>query len=403
MKLSEYIKSHWDETIRVEREGNENLIGLPYPYFVSAIKGMFQEMYYWGTFFSSKGLYLLGKEGMVKNSVDDMFYMVEKYGYMPNGTHRALLGRSQPPLLSEMVRDLYGIYKDPVWLRTAYEILKKEYKFWMEKRITESGLNRYGFDATEENIPGFAAMLKDRLKDLDFSGMTDREIVENMMCDAESGWDFNPRCVLHQTEYNYVDLNGILYGFCENMAYFASKLSNGEESVWKERAKKRKGLIRELLFDGKVFRDYNFKTKKHSEVFSIASYFLLWSGAVTEKEAASMVENLSLLECEYGVATCDEGKRDTTYQWDRPNGWPPMQYILVHGLLRYGYKAEALRIAKKYVNLVEDMFEKTGKIWEKYNVVEGSIKVKDEYKMPEILGWTAGIYLDFKNLLGEEW
>ena len=79
-----------------------------------------------------------------------------------------------------------------------------------------------------------------------------------------------------------------------------------------------------------------------------------------------------------------------------------MHYIVVYGLLHYGYKEEALRIAKKYTSSIEDIFEKTGTLWEKYNVLEGSTNVKDEYKMPEILGWTAGIYLDFKNLLGEE-
>ena len=44
MNLSEYIKSHWEDTVRLERVGNGNLMGLPYPYFVPSIKGAFQEM-----------------------------------------------------------------------------------------------------------------------------------------------------------------------------------------------------------------------------------------------------------------------------------------------------------------------------------------------------------------------
>ncbi|MBQ2941428.1 MAG: alpha,alpha-trehalase [Clostridia bacterium] len=401
MKLSEYIKSHWDDTVRLEREGNERLVGLPYPYFVPSIKGAFQEMYYWDTFFAAKGIYLCGKEAMVKNNADNMLYMIEKFGYMPNGSHRGLFGRSQPPLLSETVKDLYGIYKDPVWLSAAYNVLKKEYKFWTSGRNTETGLNRYGFDATEENIPSFANMIKGRLKGLDFSGMSDREIVENEMSDAESGWDFNPRCELCQTEFNHVDLNGILYGFECNMAYFSIELANGEENLWKERADRRKALIHELLFDGETFRDYNFKKKEHSPIFSAASFYILWAGAATDEEAASTVKKLPLLEREHGVAVCEEGERNTVYQWDFPNGWAPMHYIVVYGLLRYGYREDALRIAKKYVTAIEGIFEKTGTLWEKYNVVEGSTNVKDEYEMPEMLGWTAGIYLDFKNLLGE--
>ena len=85
--------------MRLERKGNDRLVGLPYEYFVPSITGMFQEMYYWDTFFSAKGLFLSGREALVKSSVDDMFYLVDKFGYMPNGSHMGLISRSHPPFL----------------------------------------------------------------------------------------------------------------------------------------------------------------------------------------------------------------------------------------------------------------------------------------------------------------
>ena len=97
MKLVNYIKEHWDDTVRLERTGNDTLIGLPYEYFVPSVKGMFQEMYYWDTFFTAKGLFLCGREALVKSTVEDMFYLVDKFGFMPNGSNLGLLGRSQPP------------------------------------------------------------------------------------------------------------------------------------------------------------------------------------------------------------------------------------------------------------------------------------------------------------------
>ena len=60
---------------------------------------------------------------------------------------------------------------------------------------------------------------------------------------------------------------------------------------------------------------------------------------------------------------------------------------------RYGFKNDASRIAKKYVNLVDKVFDETQNLWEKYNVVDGSIDVVDEYKMPTMMGWSAGVYL----------
>lgn len=67
--------------------------------------------------------------------------------------------------------------------------------------------------------------------------------------------------------------------------------------------------------------------------------------------------------------------------------------------MNYGYSEDAERIAKKYVDLVDENFKTTGNIWEKYNVVDGSIHVTNEYNMPPMLGWTAGVYLFCKHIL----
>lgn len=402
MDLKKYIEKHWDDTKRLERTGNDKLIGLPYEYFVPTAKGMFQEMYYWDTYFASKGLFLCGKEDLVKSSAEDMFYLVDKFGYMPNGSHMGLISRSQPPFLCMMVSDIYAVYKDKVWLKGAYEILKKEYEFWMTKRMTPSGLNRYGYEQERGDIQNDIKTIKTRLKDYDFKDRTDEDIVLNVMCDAECGWDFNPRCDMHQTDFNYVDLNSILYLFEKNMGDFAKIIGNGEEERFYEAAEERKKKINTLLFDGEKFMDYNYKTGEHSKVFSGASFFPLWAGAADEKNAASTIECLNRLEYDYGVAACEKGERNgIKYQWDYPNGWPPLHYILVHGLDNYGYKDDAERIAQKYVRSMEKIFKKTHALWEKYNVTDGSIKVTDEYKMPTMLGWTAGVYLDLLNYLGE--
>lgn len=410
MELTDYIRNNWDATVRLTREGDGRIEGLPYEYFVPSITGMFQEMYYWDTFFSGKGLLLSGKENLLKSAVDDMLYLVHKHGYMPNGSHHGLIGRSQPPFLSEMVKDVYTVFRDPVWLLGAYAMLKKEYDFFMSRRITPCGLNRYGYNMEEGDVPGLAAMIRGRLSGFDFSGYSDEAIVESVMCDAESGWDFNPRCEtesdgtnrgefkMHQTEFVHVDLNSLLYNEEKNMAFFAQVLDNGESDLWETRASSRKKRMQELLYDGNAMMDYNYVTKTHSRIFSAASFYPLWAGVLTEEEAASTVRNLPRLEKDFGVAVCEKGPRITAYQWDYPNGWAPIHYLVIHGLLRYGYTEDAKRIAKKYVDAMERIFSETGALWEKYNVEDGSIRVTDEYKMPEMLGWTAGVYLDCKNV-----
>jgi len=402
MKLVNYIKEHWDDTVRLERTGDDGLIGLPYEYFVPSVKGMFQEVYYWDTFFTAKGLFLCGREALVKSTVEDMFYLVDKFGFMPNGSNISLLGRSQPPFLSGMVRDLYEVYKDKVWLSMAYGILTKEYTFWMTERITPTGLNRYGYDMKNGRIAAYAKMIRQRVSGLDLSDRTDEDLVENFMADAESGWDFNPRCEYLQTQCNYVDLNSILYTMECNMAFFASELGNGEEAMWTERARERTEKIRTLHYDGEKFMDYNFVKGTHSPVFSCASFYPLWAKAATKEQAASTVAHLHRIEEAHGLAVCENVGRSVKFQWDYPNGWAPLHYIVVHALDNYGYTEDAVRIATKYVRSIEKIFEETGTLWEKYNVTDASIKVNDEYEMPEMLGWTAGIYLDLKRYI-KEW
>ena len=71
--------------------------------------------------------------------------------------------------------------------------------------------------------------------------------------------------------------------------------------------------------------------------------------------------------------------------------------IVVGGLLHYGFKEDAYRIAKKFISMVERCYEETGHLWEKYNVVDGSVRVQNEYEMPAMLGWTFGVYTWMKE------
>jgi len=122
---------------------------------------------------------------------------------------------------------------------------------------------------------------------------------------------------------------------------------------------------------------------------------ILWSGLPSVAQAEKMVHNLPLLEYNSGIVACQPGPRPPGqhYQWDYPNAWAPSQFATIAGLLHYGYTLEARRLAEKYVACVANSFDKTGNLWEKYNGVNGSVDVIDEYKMPAMLGWTAGTFL----------
>lgn len=398
-KVEEYIEKHWDECIKENRNDEGNLIGLPYPYIVPAV-GHFDEMYYWDTYFTNKGLIISGLTMQAKHNVDNMLYMVDKYGFMPNGNRTFYLNRSQPPFLSQMVRDVYDVYGDTCWLKLAYHILEKEYDFWMSKRRHENGLNVYGGEVAEDEIDEVVDSFARRIKSTPEGKKAD--VVKHVILSCESGWDMNPRWGITGYDYAMVDLNSLMYMHENNMEYFAKELGLKEAEIWGKRKRDRQSLMTELMQEENgVLLDYNVKEDKFSPVFSAASYYPLFVGMANKEQARAAVDNLDRIEEEYGIVACEKNNDKGVYQWDYPNGWACLQYIVMAGLDNYGYKDDAKRIAEKYVNLVDKVFEQTGNLWEKYNVIKGNIEVQDEYKMPAMMGWSAGIYLAAKKYLEE--
>ena len=82
--LFDYISTNMLKSVKINKEDQDTLIGLPYPYTVPAV-GHFNELYYWDTYFTNKGLEELKNYTQVKHNVDNMLYLVGKYGLMPNG------------------------------------------------------------------------------------------------------------------------------------------------------------------------------------------------------------------------------------------------------------------------------------------------------------------------------
>jgi len=400
--IKNFIIENFDKCIRVNKKDDGTLIGLPYPYTVPCVSGMFQEMYYWDTYFTNVGLILSGKIEQAKNNVNNMLYLVEKYGFMPNGNRTFYLRSSQPPYLSLMVRDIYAATKDKEWLLNAVESLKIEYSFWYNRRNTKIGLNQYNFNRENTSKEYAFSELKTRLPLENYISDEEKRL-EHFICNTESGWDLNPRWGFEGFNFVQVDLNCLLYAMEYNIAFFENEL-NRDNCEWLKRAEARKKLIYRYLWNEEkaMFLDYNFVTEKHSDVCSAASFYPLFTEIADDDMAQKTAKNLlSELETEFGILTCGNHNVPGIYQWDAPQGWAPLHYIAVKGLLNYNINDSAFRIAKKYLSTVENNYQKTGRLWEKYNVADGSINTNNEYDMPAMLGWSAGVYLYFEKIICE--
>ena len=397
MSVIDFIKENIKKTVRENTKGDETLIGLPFPYTVPSVSEAFQEMYYWDTYFTNVGLIKSGEVNLAKNNVDNLLYMADKYGFVPNGNRTWYLNRSQPPFLSLMVRDIYKETKDCDWLKNAVKILEKEYSFWMSKRITDTGLNCYGSEASDESYfedcENFANRLHVNLSDLDRNQKIFRG--KCFYAECESGWDFSPRFSLLCKKYLPIDLNCLLYIYEINFAYFYNQLGK-DSSKYTELAKIRNERINKYLFDETrgVYADYNYIDKTFSDVLSCASFFPYFANLKLHDENNVGLLFNTLIN-NYGLVAC-ENKGNIPFQWAAPNGWAPLQFVAYIGLKNVGENAMADEVKQKYVDLIEKNFEIRHNLFEKYNVINGDCQTVDEYTMPTMLGWTAGVYLFFK-------
>ncbi len=402
--VNEYIEANWDAVIRECRADKGELVGVPYPFTVPAVD-RFESLYYWDTHFTNVGLYLCGRAMLAKHNTDNIMYLIEKFGFMPNSNGTYHLDHSQPPFLSIMVKDVYKYYGDKVWLRGAYACLEKEYDYWMTQRSTPIGLNRYDTNITDREY--LASRAKDYEARVHRKLELDRaDIGRHYLATCESGYDCSSRFEFEIYNYAPICLNSLMYALETNMAYFAGELGMTEKeiSAWKERAKTRAQLMRKYMLDENgCFRDYNYVSGKLSNDFSCASVFPLTCGLADEKNAADFVAQLGRLETEYGLLANEKNEFEGTYQWGYPNGWAPHQVMAIDGLDKYGYKTEAIRVAEKYIKVADKVFAATGEMWEKYNVVEGSDNVEDEAHggMPPMIGWTAAAYLYAQDYLSK--
>ena len=394
-KVLEYIRENWSKCIRTTEEDTDFHLALPFQYTVPCIKNMFNGLFYWDTYFTNQGLIRIGQIELAKSNVDNLLSEVERFGYVPNANWRPLLTRSQPPYLSMMVRDIFEATGDREWLKRAVATLHREYDFWMRRRMTPTGLSRYFHNASREEQLEFYEEANSRLK---FNADSEEKKVFlgiHYLAEAESGWDYNPRFDGRCSDFLPIDLNSQLYVYETNFAHFCRLLGQDGEASWLEKAAARKELINKYCWDSGrgQFMDYDYINGVFSKVRSLASFHPLWAGLATQEQAESTMRNLHFVESEYGAAVCERHEAPYLYQWDFPNCWPPLQFITIQGLNRYGFKKEARRIAEKYAGTVIRNFLSTGDLWEKYNSVDGTTNVADEYEMPSMMGWTAAVFV----------
>jgi alpha,alpha-trehalase len=407
--VNQHINKLWEVLTRKDTIQAGTLLPLPYSYVVPG--GRFTEIYYWDSYFTMLGLETDKQYELIENMIRNFAFLINKYGFIPNGNRTYFLTRSQPPFFSLMVELLAEIKGDAVVVEYLPE-LKKEYEYWMkgEKQLNaknpvlnhlvrlEEGeiLNRYW---DRGNTPRPESYREDSL--LTFSSKQEyRELYRNLRSSCESGWDFSSRwfadnCTLSTIETTSilpVDLNVLLWNL-ERVIHKGYLLAEDRKSAeqFRQKAETRKRLIRKVFWNDetKFFMDYHFVTKRHTPCLSLAGVFPLFSGLATQEQAhfvAIKIEEKFLRK--YGLVTT---LKATGEQWDYPNGWAPLQWITIKGLQNYRFHSLARESASRWIQCNIEGYRKNGKLVEKYDVVNGIEGQGGEYPTQDGFGWTNGV------------
>ena len=122
----------------------------------------------------------------------------------------------------------------------------------------------------------------------------------------------------------------------------------------------------------KYLMDYDFVKKQRTGVVSAAGMYPLFFGMATPEQAKSCAK---VLERELlkpgGIVTTANA---TGQQWDAPNGWAPLQWISIQGLRKYDENELAQTIRQRWTHLNVKVYKNTGKMVEKYNVLDMTLQ-----------------------------
>lgn len=392
-----------------------SLLALRYNYIIPG--GRFREIYYWDSYFSMLGLQESGKISIIDDMIRNFGNIIDRYGFIPNGTRTYYLTRSQPPFFSLMIDLLAKDRGDTIYTHYTKE-LTAEYAFWMQGaetlasgrsvrnliRMPDGGLlNRY-WDSSEK--PREESYKQDFIS-VKATKQAPGTYFRNIRAAAESGWDFSTRwfdesgqlATIHTTDLAAIDLNCLLYHLEQTLAKTATL--NGDAKMaelYRLKAENRKNEILKYCWDENDgwFKDYNFRLKRVEKIETLAGIYPLEFNIATRVQAEKLAEKVKITFLKPGgLVTTNNASGQ---QWDSPNGWAPLQYMTIDGLAKYGFSDLATTIARRWIALNLQVFRQTGKLVEKYNVIDLNMKAGGgEYSLQDGFGWTNGVLLNLMD------
>ncbi len=416
--MEQHIRDLWPQLTRAAdtASARSSLLPLPKPYVVPG--GRFREVYYWDSYFTMLGLIESKRTDLVANMLDNFAHLITTVGHIPNGNRTYYLSRSQPPFFAAMV----GLYATATDTGTAMRYLgamEKEHAFWMDgtaalkpgtanRRVVRmrdgAVLNRY-FD--DRPAPRPESYREDFELGEPLPAAKREAFYTNIRAAAESGWDFSSRWMrdttdlrtLETTDLVPVDLNSLLYHAERTIAALRRfRNASGDSAVaaqFDAAATSRRAALLAAAWDARTGFFYDVRWRGGDRVTdrpTLAAAAPLYFGLATAEQGRAVAARLErdfLRPGGFVTSMIRSGQ-----QWDAPNGWPPLQWMSMEGVRRYGRGDLADTARERWLTLNRRTYAAVGKMTEKYDVLDLTRPAGGgEYPTQDGFGWTNGVAL----------
>lgn len=258
---------------------------------------------------------------------------------------------SSAPWFSYENWELYQRTHDRSFLRDAYESGTAFYTWWINNRDQDNdGLAEWGGHAILESVRD-----------------------ANVALWKDVGWPSN---------FESPDLNSMLVKEAEALANMAEVLGDSSGAQrWRREADTRKTAIQETFWDEETGFFYYVDREDHDFTFDeqndlkrreITGLLPLWAGTATDAQAERLVEehltDSTSFWRPYGVPSlsANDPFYDPQGYWNGPV-WVEWQFLLVRGLLEYGYQAEARELTSRVFENVIQNLKTSHTFWEFYS------------------------------------
>lgn len=321
----------------------------------------------WDTYFASYMLSLFNKDLAYANAIE-ITKAITFSGFIPNYSSpfgNTSWDRSQPPVGSTVILEIYKRYKEKWLLKEVYDELLSWNRWWPAHR-DKGGYLAWGSD----NV-------SDSLKTIDKNNL--------QAAKYESGLDNSPMYdgvpfnnTTHMMELADVGLMSLYIMDCNSMVEISDILGRTRESKeLRERSVRYTKMLATLWDNDKgIFLNKRLDTGAKSYRISPTNFYPMLAKACSQKQVERMIKEHYYNPDEFygtfimpSISRNDPAFKDNDY-W-RGRIWAPMNFLIYMGMCNYNLPEAKADMVEKSKNLLMKSWKENGAIYENYNGTTG--------------------------------